>query len=205
VISDNGTAETTVQVVNRGQTTMSGMTLELRVASQDGTVIGSTVIPALTPDEVALLTLETSEGVLNAGDLVYAVIPMTDAQLAKENIEYNNAGFAQVQSLRPVALGDTCETYFSVEETGDVVQVVLDIANYSDEAVTGTYCAALYQGGKCLEVGAACQIATNINEAENLAAFTFDAPNGTAEVRVFLLDEQFRPAGEVWSQTISGT
>jgi len=205
VISDNGTAETTVQVVNRGQTTMSGMTLELRVASQDGTVIGSTVIPALTPDEVALLTLETSAGLLNAGDLVYAVIPMTDAQLAKENIEYNNAGFAQVQSLRPVALGDTCETYFSVEETGDVVQVVLDIANYSDEAVTGTYCAALYQGGKCLEVGAACQIATNINEAENLAAFTFDAPNGTAEVRVFLLDEQFRPAGEVWSQTISGT
>ena len=125
--------------------------------------------------------------------------------MAKENIEYNNAGFAQVQSLRPVALGDTCETYFSVEETGDVVQVVLDIANYSDEAVTGTYCAALYQDGKCLEVGAACQITTNINEAENLAAFTFDAPNGTAEVRVFLLDEQFRPAGEVWRQTISGS
>lgn len=204
VCDDSGTVETTVQVVNRGQTTMSGMTLELRVGSEDGTVIASASVETLAPDAVDLLVFETAAGVLDPGDLVYAVIPMSDQQLEEENIWHNNSDFAQVQSLTPPALSDTCETYFSAEATEDGIEVMLDIANYSDEALTATYCAALFQDGKCLEVGAVCQVTTHVNEAEHLAAFTFDAPEGTSEVRVFLLDKDFRPAGEVWSQTISG-
>jgi len=149
VIDENGTVETMVRVVNRGQTTLSGIAVGLQIGTEDGSAAaGDQTIGTLEPGGVELLRFVSTA--LLPGDLVYAVA-RTDSDL--ENSLSNDRNFTQVRT--PFEEPETeLQLYATAEDTGESLQVFAGVENNTAQAASGWLCAAVYEDGKLVELAA---------------------------------------------------
>ncbi|MGN8897969.1 leucine-rich repeat protein [Flavonifractor sp. HCP28S3_F3] len=198
----NGSVETVVRVVNRGQNTLANIPISLHVGTADGTsAADSQTIQSLAPGDVAVLSFTSDASVLTSGALVYAVAELTEEQRAQENLLSNNTGFAMVQG--GVEEADTqFHMYASAEEKGGQVSVVVAAENNSSEVVTASYYIALYdEDGRMVEASVTAPITVEAGEKAVAAELTVPSAQGLT-AKVFVLDGESKPVVPAWSGTV---
>lgn len=203
VSGKDGTVETVVRVVNRGQSTLENISVSLHADTADGDAAAdSQTIDSLIPGDVATLSFTSTADVLAPGDLVYAVADLTEEQAARENLLSNNTGFAMVQS--GVAEIDTeFHVYASASSQEDgQASVVVSAENNSAEDVTAAYYIALYDGdGRMVKATTTGTITTAAGEKRIAANLEVTSAQGLT-AKVFVLDAEGRPLLSAWSDTL---
>ena len=203
VSGKDGTVETVVRVVNRGQNILTNIPVSLHADTADGDAAAdSQTIDSLIPGDVATLSFTSTADVLAPGDLVYAVADLTEEQAARENLLSNNTGFAMVQS--GVAEIDTeFHVYASASSQEDgQASVVVSAENNSAEDVTAAYYIALYDGdGRMVQSVRSDVTTVAAGEKQKVAELAVSSAQGLT-AKVFVLDTQGRPLLSAWSDTL---
>ena len=198
-VSDaNGTVETVVRVVNRGQNILTNIPVSLHADTADGdTAAQDQTIASLAPGDVATLSFTSSSSALAPGDLVYAVADLTEDQSAQENLLSNNTGFAMVQGgVREI------DTEFHVYASAGEGSVIVSVENNSAEDVTASYYIALYDGdGRMVKATTTGTITTAAGEKRIAANLEVTSAQGLT-AKVFVLDAEGRPLLSAWSDTL---
>ena len=203
VSAKDGTVETVVRVVNRGQSTLENISVSLHADTADGDAAAkSQPIASLAPGDVATLSFTSAASDLAPGDLVYAVAELKDEQLAQENLLSNNTGFAMVQG--GVAEIDTeFHVYASASSSEDgQASVVVSAENNSAQDVTASYYIALYDGdGRMVQSVRSDVITVAAGKKQKVAELNVSSAQGLT-AKVFVLDAEGRPLLPAWSDTL---
>lgn len=187
----DGAAETTLRVVNRGQTTLENITVSLHADAADGgPAADSQTVSVLAPGDVATLTFLTPAEKMGKTALLYAVAEPEG--ILTENFRTNNTAFARLEDES--AAGNRCTAYASAQRDGSSVQVAVDVENFSDTPCNDIYCAAVYQNGRMVAVYTAQPQTVAPGSIANVLSCTLPVPDGDLEVKVFTLDSDSRPA-----------
>lgn len=198
----DGTVETVVRVVNRGQNTLTDLPVSLHGGAEDGPEAAERqTITSLAPGDVAVLSFVSAAGALEEGGLVYAVVQLTQEQQAVENLLANNTGFAMVQS--GVTEADTrFRVYAGTAAENGRASVVVSVENNSGEAVAVSYYIALYQSdGRMVEATTTGLITVEAGERRTAAELTVPYARGLT-AKVFVLDGDSRPLLPAWSGAV---
>ena len=203
VSGEDGTVETVVRVVNRGQSTLENISVSLHADTADGDAAAkSQPIASLAPGDVATLSFTSAASDLAPGDLVYAVADLTEEQSAQENLLSNNTGFAMVQG--GVAEIDTeFHVYASASSSEDgQASVVVSAENNSAQDVTASYYIALYDGdGRMVQSVRSDVITVAAGKKQKVAELNVSSAQGLT-AKVFVLDAEGRPLLPAWSDTL---
>lgn len=203
VVAD-GTVETVVRVVNRGQRTLENISVSLHADTADGDAAANsqTITSPLEPGDVVTLSFTSAASDLAPGDLVYAVADLTEDQSAQENLLSNNTGFAMVQG--GVAEIDTeFHVYASASSSEDgQASVVVSAENNSAQDVTASYYIALYDGdGRMVQSVRSDVITVAAGKKQKVAELNVSSAQGLT-AKVFVLDAEGRPLLPAWSDTL---
>lgn len=198
VSGEDGTVETVVRVVNRGQSTLENISVSLHADTADGDAAAkSQPIASLAPGDVATLSFVSTASALAPGDLVYAVADLTENQRAQENLLSNNTGFAMVQG----GVRET-DTEFHVYASAGEDSVIVSVENNSAADVTASYYIALYDGdGRMVKATTTGTITTAAGEKRIAANLEVTSAQGLT-AKVFVLDAEGRPLLSAWSDTL---
>lgn len=204
VSGEDGTVETVVRVVNRGQRTLENISVSLHADTADGDAAANsqTITSPLEPGDVVTLSFTSAASDLAPGDLVYAVADLTEDQSAQENLLSNNTGFAMVQG--GVAEIDTeFHVYASASSSEDgQASVVVSAENNSAQDVTASYYIALYDGdGRMVQSVRSDVITVAAGKKQKVAELNVSSAQGLT-AKVFVLDAEGRPLLPAWSDTL---
>lgn len=194
---ENGGVETTLRVVNRGQTTLSGITVSLHADAADGALAAdSQTVDTLEPGDVATLTFLTPAAQIGETGLLYATAVLADDSLA-ENFRANNTAFARLTGESVIK--DNCTVYTSARREGSSVEVTVGVENFSGTPYSGAYYAAVYKNGRMVAIHATEAQTVAAGGMANVLSCILPVPDGDLEVKVFTLDGANCPAAAVWS------
>ncbi len=188
VVDDNGTVETIVRVVNRGEEPLSDIPVHLTAESayeKTSKALASQTIETLAPGAVATLHFTTADGI-DAGQLVYATA--VPGQLPERRMS-NNINFTVAQGLATKSVG--FEVRATAQRQARRILVDLSLHNGTEEEKSARYIAAVYADGQMKAVGTwTAEVASGAQVTNTL---TLSDPGGAVTVKLFTLDANSVP------------
>lgn len=191
-LAPNGSGEATVSVINRGLADSGTATLTLKrlVPGSDTWELLSepVTVEGLMPQVMTAYTLPLT-GSAQEGDLVYAVLEITDA----DHVTENNSDFAVATLPKTGTLDFDHSSILSVSDGKALIQAAAE--NETDQTVHGLLCIAAYDGAKMTDVE---MLPLSLSSGECLLECRELTCPAAGEIRIFILDcETYAPLREM--------
>ena len=181
--SDGTQTTVTILVVNRGQTELEGVTLNLY--DREGEVLASKPAPILSPGGSNFVTFALDVSLTSD-----SILKVEATGISEENLVSNNTCLLLVNSILAEKKLSLTASYATM---GNAIAVMASVRNATDsDQKYALYCASYSVDGRLLQVTSMDDLFTQSGE-ESSFQMTFPSDSSVRSIKVFVLNNTYAP------------